>query len=100
MDEILIYLGTLAAIVLGALALIVILVSRNARSQNAPSQRRAEPRAVTPRVYFALTESEGELLWLVNGRVIKDLALVTDPAERLAIATLINHARKVPLPLL
>jgi hypothetical protein len=97
--DVFVYLGTLAAIIVVALILIVIVTSRRSRGKPSPSHTRSPARSL-PLVQVALGKEDGELLWAIDGRVTRDLASVTGPAERLAVAELIERVREVHLPAL
>jgi hypothetical protein len=103
MDEMTLYLGTLAAIGAGGLILIVLILTRGSgggRKRNT-QQLRNEPRAVAvPRVQVVMAEGEEGLIWVVNGRATRDLALITDPTERRAIEILLARVQAVQMPTL
>lgn len=102
MDELTLYLGTLAAIGIGALVLIVIVLTRGSGGGGRTSQQRlrSEHRVVAvPRVQVVLAEPDEGLIWVVNGRATQELATITDPTERRAIAALLERVRDVELPL-
>ncbi len=102
MDELTLYLGTLAAIGIGALVLIVIVLTRGSGGGGRASQQRlrAEQRAVAvSRVQVVLEEPDAGLIWVVNGRATRELAAITDPAERRAIERLLERVRDVEIPL-
>lgn len=102
MDELTLYLGTLAAIGIGALVLIVIVLTRGSGGGVRKSQQRlrSEHRAVAvPRVQVVLAEPDEGLIWVVNGRATRELAAITDPTERRAIQVLLERVREVEMPL-
>lgn len=101
MDELTLYLGTLAAIGIGALVLIVIVLTRGSGGgRNAQQRLRSEHQAVAvPRVQVVLAEPDEGLIWVVNGRATRELAAITDPTERRAIQVLLERVREVEMPL-
>jgi hypothetical protein len=101
MDEMTLYLGTLAAVGVGGLILIVLILTRGSGGggKRKSQQLRNEPRAVAvPRVQVVLAEGEEGLIWVVNGRATRDLALITDPTERRAIEILLERIQAVQIP--
>jgi hypothetical protein len=101
MDEITLYLGTLAAIGIGGLVLIVILLTRGSGGgRKSQQQLRSEYRSVAvPRVQVVLGEPDEGLIWVVNGRATRDLATISDPTERRAIELLLERVQAVELPM-
>lgn len=96
MDEITLYLGTLAAIGIGGLILIVIILTRGSGGNKGQKRLRAEYREATvPRVQVILGEPEAGLIWVVNGRATRDLATISDPTERRAIEVLVEQVKAV-----
>lgn len=102
MDEVTLYLGTLAAIGVGGLILIVVILTRGSGGDRGKSQpvRNAPRSSPVPRVQVVLAEGDESLIWVVNGRATRDLALITDPTERQAIATLLKRVQAVQMPIL
>lgn len=99
-DPLFLYLGTLGAIGVGGLIAIIYLLARQNRPRDPLRPR--EPQAATsgnikmPPVQVVYTQ-EGEILWVLNGRVVRDLSTVTDEREQEHIRTLLQKLSPLSL---